>query len=275
MLRQSCRGFERGGHDRNFKNCADTWPIPSRTSSPIRESGEAAGLTAEILVGQTRTIDLDQDQPGRQARGRWQGNTTIIGRAGERTQIDGRIEQIRREIGETTSDYEKEKLHERLAKLAGGVAVIRVGTPSESEMKSKKKGLDDAIGATKTAVAEGIVPCSGLDLLRCLDAVAQESQIRRRRENGCADYKAGGRSAHSSNRRELRSWRWGWRSPPCWKEKAITALTPRARSMSTWWRLAYRSDQGGADRTGKRRFGGGRSAADGCDHDGNHRGKGS
>ena len=101
-------------------------------------------------------------------------NTTIIGGAGDRRQIDGRVEQIRREIEKTTSDYDREKLQERLAKLAGGVAVIRVGAPSESEMKSKKEALDDAISATKAAVAEGIVPGGGLALLRCVDAVAQE-----------------------------------------------------------------------------------------------------
>ena len=101
-------------------------------------------------------------------------NTTIIGGSGDRRQIDGRVEQIRREIEKTTSDYDKEKLQERLAKLAGGVAVIRVGAPSESEMKSKKEAVDDAISATKAAVAEGIVPGGGLALLRCVDAVAQE-----------------------------------------------------------------------------------------------------
>jgi chaperonin GroEL len=98
--------------------------------------------------------------------------TTIIGGAGDRKAIDGRMAQIRREIEKATSDYDKEKLEERLAKLAGGVAVIRVGAPSESEMKSRKDALDDAISATKAAVAEGIVPGGGLALLRCIDAVA-------------------------------------------------------------------------------------------------------
>jgi chaperonin GroEL len=100
-------------------------------------------------------------------------NTTIIGGAGKREQIDGRIQQIRREIEKTTSDYDKEKLEERLAKLSGGVAVIRVGAPTEAEMKSKKEALDDAISATKAAVAEGIVPGGGLALIRCIDAVAK------------------------------------------------------------------------------------------------------
>jgi chaperonin GroEL len=100
-------------------------------------------------------------------------NTTIIGGAGKRDQIDARIQQIRREIEKTTSDYDKEKLEERLAKLAGGVAVIRVGAPTEAEMKSKKEALDDAISATKAAVAEGVVPGGGLALIRCIDAVAR------------------------------------------------------------------------------------------------------
>ena len=101
-------------------------------------------------------------------------NCTIIGGAGDRGAIEARIGQIRREIERTTSDYDREKLQERLAKLAGGVAVIRVGAPSEAEMKSKKEALDDAISATKAAVAEGIVPGGGLALLRCIEAVAQE-----------------------------------------------------------------------------------------------------
>jgi chaperonin GroEL len=101
-------------------------------------------------------------------------DTTIIGGAGERKPIDGRIDQIRREIEKTTNDYDREKLQERLAKLAGGVAVIRVGAPSEAETKAKKEALDDAINATKAAVAEGIVPGGGLALLRCVEAVARE-----------------------------------------------------------------------------------------------------
>jgi chaperonin GroEL len=101
-------------------------------------------------------------------------STTIIGGAGDRKQIDGRVDQIRREIEKTTSDYDREKLQERLAKLSGGVAVIRVGAPAESEMKAKKEALDDAISATKAAVAEGIVPGGGLALLRCVDAIKDE-----------------------------------------------------------------------------------------------------
>jgi chaperonin GroEL len=101
-------------------------------------------------------------------------NTTIVSGAGKKEDIEGRCNQIRQQVEETTSDYDREKLQERLAKLAGGVAVIRVGAPSEAEMKSKKEALDDAISATKAAVAEGIVPGGGLALLRCIDAVARE-----------------------------------------------------------------------------------------------------
>jgi chaperonin GroEL len=101
-------------------------------------------------------------------------NTTLIGSGGDRARIDGRIAQIRREIEKTTSDYDREKLEERLAKLSGGVAVIRVGAPTEAEMKAKKEALDDAISSTKAAVAEGIVPGGGLALLRCIEAVSRE-----------------------------------------------------------------------------------------------------
>jgi len=124
-------------------------------------------------LGKAKRVVVDKD------------NTTIIGGAGDRKQIEGRIDQIRREIEKTTSDYDREKLQERLAKLSGGVAVIRVGAPAESEMKTKKEALDDAISATKAAVAEGIVPGGGLALLRCVNVLTGE-------ENKCeGDEKTG------------------------------------------------------------------------------------
>ena len=113
-------------------------------------------------LGRARRVVVDKD------------NTTIIGGMGDAKAIEGRVEQLRREIDKATSDYDREKLQERVAKLAGGVAVIRVGAPSEAEMKSKKEALDDAISATKAAVAEGIVPGGGLALLRCMAAVSDE-----------------------------------------------------------------------------------------------------
>jgi chaperonin GroEL len=104
--------------------------------------------------------------------------TTIIGGGGSKAAIEGRCNELRKQIEETTSDYDREKLEERLAKLAGGVAVVRVGAPSETEMKSLKEAFEDAISSTKAAIAEGIVPGGGLALLRAIDAVERE-------ESGC------------------------------------------------------------------------------------------
>jgi len=113
-------------------------------------------------LGRAKRVVVDKD------------NTTIIGGAGNKPDIAARIKMIRKEIEDTKSDYDREKLEERLAKLSGGVAVIRVGAPSESEMKAKKEALDDAISSTKAAVAEGIVPGGGLALLRASRAVLAE-----------------------------------------------------------------------------------------------------
>ena len=102
--------------------------------------------------------------------------TTIIGGAGEKARIDGRCTELRAQIAEkTTSEYDKEKLQERLARLSGGVAVLRAGAPSEAEMRSRKEAFEDAIAATKAAVAEGIVPGAGLALLRAIPAVEAEA----------------------------------------------------------------------------------------------------
>jgi chaperonin GroEL len=100
--------------------------------------------------------------------------TTLIGGAGGKEAIEARCHDIRRQIEKTTSDYDREKLEERLAKLSGGVAVIRVGAPSEAELKSRKEALEDAISATKAAMAEGIVPGGGLSLLRAIHAIENE-----------------------------------------------------------------------------------------------------
>jgi len=100
-------------------------------------------------------------------------NTTIIDGAGKKADIEGRVKQIRAQVEETTSDYDKEKLQERLAKLVGGVAVINVGAATESEMKEKKARVEDALHATRAAVEEGIVPGGGVAYIRA--AVALES----------------------------------------------------------------------------------------------------
>ncbi|MCA9677004.1 MAG: chaperonin GroEL [Myxococcales bacterium] len=102
--------------------------------------------------------------------------TTIVGGAGDRQAIAARVEMLRRDGRDAKSDYDRDKLQERLARLGGGVAVIRVGAASEAELKARKEGFEDAISATKAAVAEGIVPGGGLALLRAIDAVRLEER---------------------------------------------------------------------------------------------------
>ena len=128
------------------------------------ELGIKFDKTAISDLGRAKRIVIDKD------------TTTIVGGAGASTAIATRCNELRRNIQETTSSYDKEKLQERLAKLSGGVAVIRVGAPSEVELQNKKEAFDDAISATKAAMAEGIVPGGGLALLRVIDAVAAEAQ---------------------------------------------------------------------------------------------------
>jgi chaperonin GroEL len=110
-------------------------------------------------LGKAKKVVVDKD------------NTTIVEGAGKSSAIEGRIKQIRAQIEETTSDYDREKLQERLAKLAGGVAVIKVGAATETAMKEKKARVEDALNATRAAVEEGIVPGGGVALLRCTKAV--------------------------------------------------------------------------------------------------------
>ena len=100
-------------------------------------------------------------------------NTTIIGGKGDELAIKGRIDQIRVEIDKTTSDYDREKLQERLAKLSGGVAIIRVGAATETELKEKKHRVEDALSATRAAVEEGIVPGGGVALINAMSCSGQ------------------------------------------------------------------------------------------------------
>ena len=106
-------------------------------------------------------------------------NTTIVDGGGKKKEIEGRISQIRKQIEETTSDYDKEKLQERLAKLAGGVAVIKVGGATEVEVKERKDRVDDALNATRAAVEEGIVAGGGTALLRAAFAIKSDRRQRR------------------------------------------------------------------------------------------------
>jgi chaperonin GroEL len=126
---------------------------------------EETGIKLESVqledLGRAKRITVDKD------------NTTIIDGAGKKKDIEGRIKQLRAQVEETTSDYDREKLQERLAKLAGGVAVIRVGGATEVEVKEKKDRVEDALNATRAAVEEGIVPGGGVALLRAKKAVGR------------------------------------------------------------------------------------------------------
>jgi chaperonin GroEL len=126
------------------------------------ELGQKLEAVTLADLGHAQRVVIDKD------------TTTIIGGAGGKQAIQARCQDIRRQLEKTTSDYDREKLEERLAKLSGGVAVIRVGAPSEAELKSRKEALEDAISATKAAIAEGIVPGGGLSLLRAIEAVNRE-----------------------------------------------------------------------------------------------------
>ncbi|MEW6311903.1 MAG: chaperonin GroEL [Pseudomonadota bacterium] len=139
---------------------------------------DIAVLTGAQVISPELGLSLEQvelAQPGRARRVVVdRDSTTLIGGAGTREALEARLKQIRVQLDKTGSDYDREKLQERLAKLAGGVAVIRVGAPTEAEMKTRKDALDDAIAATKAAIAEGIVPGGGLALLRAVQALAEE-----------------------------------------------------------------------------------------------------
>ena len=138
---------------------------------------DIAILTSGQMISEDLGIKLENvtlDMLGRAKRIRMdKENTTIIDGAGKKKDIEARIAQIKAQIEETTSDYDKEKLQERLAKLAGGVAIIRVGGSTEVEVKEKKDRVDDALNATRAAVEEGIVPGGGVALLRATHAVSK------------------------------------------------------------------------------------------------------
>ncbi len=123
------------------------------------EMGAKLENTTIADLGRCRKLTVDKD------------NTTIIDGAGDRASLEGRVKQIRAQIEETTSDYDREKLQERLAKLVGGVAVIKVGAATETEMKEKKARVEDALNATRAAVEEGIVPGGGVAYIRCIPAL--------------------------------------------------------------------------------------------------------
>jgi chaperonin GroEL len=140
---------------------------------------DIAIVTGGQLIAQELGIRLENVTPAHLGRASRvvvdRDHTTIVGGKGEKRLIDARCQELRTQIADTTSEYDREKLEERLAKLSGGVAVIRVGAPSEAEMKSRHDAFDDAIHATRAAIAEGIVPGAGLALLRTVPALDAEA----------------------------------------------------------------------------------------------------
>jgi chaperonin GroEL len=157
-----CVAVKAPGFGDRRKAMLDDMAILTNTKVVTEELGiKLEGLTLADL-GQAKRVMVRRE------------DTTIIGGAGSRATIEGRCRELRKQIADATSDYDKEKLEERLARLSGGVGVVRVGAASETEMKSRKEAFEDAISATKAAMAEGIVPGGGLALLRAISAVAEE-----------------------------------------------------------------------------------------------------
>ncbi len=162
---------------------------------------EDLGLKLENLqlaqLGKAKQVKVNKD------------STTIIQGAGKKAEIQRRIDQLRRQIEETESEYDKEKFQERLAKLSGGVALIRVGAPTEADMKQTKARIEDALHATRAAAEEGIVPGGGVALLRVVPAVQKvHASPPRRREARRRHHPAGARGARPLHRGQLRlRWR--------------------------------------------------------------------
>ena len=175
------------------------------------------------MLGRAKRVRIDKE------------TTTIIDGAGSKADIEARIAQIKAQIAETTSDYDREKLQERLAKLAGGVAVIRVGGASEVEVKEKKDRVDDALNATRAAVEEGVLPGGGVPLLRAIKALdaRQDDQCRsegRRRHRPQGDPDAGAPDRRQFRRRRRRRGRQAARE--C--ATMAMAITPRRANMAIW-----------------------------------------
>ena len=147
-----------GFGDRRKAMLQDIAILPA--AKPSRKIWGSSWRTCKLAdLGQAKKITIDKD------------NTTIVEGKGKPGDVQGRVKEIRGQIDKTTSDYDREKLQERLAKLVGGVAVIKVGAATETEMKEKKARVEDAMHATRAAVEEGIVPGGGVALARCVQAL--------------------------------------------------------------------------------------------------------
>ena len=168
------------------------------------------------MLGRAKKVMIDKE------------NTTIVDGAGKKTDIEARIGQIKPQIEETTTDYDREKLQERLAKLAGGVAVIRVGGATEIEVKEKKDRVEDALNATRAAVEEGIVPGGGVALLARQEGARQAAKRQCRRAGRHQHRAPGAASADPPDRRERRRRRLDrGRQDPGGEVARLTASTPR------------------------------------------------
>ena len=171
--------------------------------------GDMAVLTGGTVISEDLGLKLENLQLSQLGKAKQikvnKDNTTIIQGAGKKADIQRRIDQLRRQIEETESEYDKEKFQERLAKLSGGVALIRVGAPTEADMKQTKARIEDALHATRAAAEEGIVPGGGV-ALGAGDSGRHEAarEPERRRENRLGDRAAGARGAGALHRGQLR-----------------------------------------------------------------------
>ena len=144
------------------------------------------------MLGKAKKVMIDKE------------NTTIVNGSGKKKDIEERITQIKAQIEETTSDYDREKLQERLAKLAGGVAVIRVGGATEVEVKERKDRVDDAMHATRAAVEEGVLPGGGVALLRATETLKKVRTAERRPEDRRRDRAQGAAGSGPADRHQCR-----------------------------------------------------------------------
>ena len=175
------------------------------------------------MLGQAKRVRVEKE------------NTTIIDGAGKKADIEGRCTQIRQQIEETTSDYDREKLQERLAKLAGGVAVIRVGGATEVEVKERKDRVDDAMHATRAAVEEGIVPGGGAALLYAIKALDKLTPANPDQKVGIDIVRKALQCAGAADRRELRHRRLDRRRQAARQQATPTTATTRRRASSPTW----------------------------------------
>ena len=194
-----------------------------------RAMTEDLGIKLENIkledLGKAKKVTIDKD------------NTTIVEGGGAQSAIEGRVKQIRTQVEETTSDYDREKLQERLAKLVGGVAVIKVGAATETEMKEKKARVEDAMHATKAAVEEGIVPGGGVALIRASKAL-DRLKLEGDQKVGAEHHPQGDRRAAPLDRDQRRPGRLDRRPEGQGRQGRRRLQRRRPTSTRTWWRRA-------------------------------------